>query len=634
MKLLRLPRLRSVFREDKKEKLELNLPMVRPEKLFLAIENITKEDLIMLISPLTPYFENKELVFTPESDSKICADLMQQTNPKRKDKSLKNSMLHIYASYASDLENLYYTVCRDETMTKGWRKILDMATVDSATLHTIFGREVKVSAPLTPNVPGLTECLFNPLRVVDPRVLGNPGDKDVPRMTQLSLYPATRRQLAQLFIKPEAVDPSVMSVLPAGANLAVESFEGNIPVDLAYLTALDLMNKGMAQGADTLTPARLKAIKKNFETPGFLPSDIGYPVDRVEMLTVAYSLIDRKAGSCIKTADFARAVFENIPRMISGVVFDIFLPAFKGFSKTWAVNDNVPDIIKLTTLLLMPATKGWMSLHNLRLRYLCHVLPGYDKVFYMPLFSPGSLSAHTLKRKSDDGKLSSRSFSIDWFGEVTFPFIVHWIKFLCALGMVDIAVDRAQLDNPDDPLEAMRYIKVNALGKYAFGLEKRYVSPVMDLDRMLEIDDRNGIITVLKDKCPYLPYLKQITEPIADRRFRITPRTMLMNAPCRKAAELTLSSLGNIIDLPRYPNLKAAVDEALKRSCCSEPVKGEYRIIKIKPDIPGLVSFIAGEPQIRKECFLGENGMILVPQKFVDTFTEICRSNGYLLAEE
>ena len=87
MKLLRLPRLRSVFREDKKEKLELNLPMVRPEKLFLAIENIAKEDLIMLISPLTPYFENKELVFTPESDSKICADLMQQTNPKRKDKS-------------------------------------------------------------------------------------------------------------------------------------------------------------------------------------------------------------------------------------------------------------------------------------------------------------------------------------------------------------------------------------------------------------------------------------------------------------------------------------------------------------------------------------------------------------------
>lgn len=634
MKLLRLPRLRSVFREEKKEKIELDLPPVKPNKVFCGIEDVLKDDLVKMVTPLIPYLEGKELVFTKESDPQACESMTMLLDTKQRSKLLKDNLLHIYASYGTDLENLYYTVCRDETMTKGWRKIIDMAVVDAPALAGIFGRRVVTSPATGLNEPGLAECLFNPLKVMDRRVWGGDSDKGGNAMRHFSIYPATRRRLAQLFIKPEAVEPSVMSVLPAGINLAVENFEGNIPGDLAYLSALDMTGRSVVQPTVSQTAVRIKSIRKGFDTPGFLPTAIEYPVDRVEMLSMAYSMISKKDGALIKVADFAMTAMERIPRMISGAAFNMFLPAFKGFTKTWAVNDNVPDILKMLTTLLMPATKGWMSLHNLKLRYLCYETPGCDKSFYFPLFNTGTLYGHTLKRKSEASKYYSRSPGIDWFGEVTFPFIVHWIRFLCALGMVEIAVDRSQLDNADDPLEAMRYVKYTALGKYALGLEKRYVSPVMDLERMMDIDDRSGIITVMSANCPYLMFLRQISEPIGGNRLRITPRTLLMNSSGEKAARQKIANLGNIINLSRLPNIRASVDEALIRCSSTEPVAEKYSILKIKSGIPGLVSFIAGNPQIRSNCILCERGMILVPKAFTDTFTEICRNNGYLLAEE
>ncbi|MDE6337010.1 MAG: hypothetical protein K2L34_10625, partial [Muribaculaceae bacterium] len=220
---------------------------------------------------------------------------------------------------------------------------------------------------------------------------------------------------------------------------------------------------------------------------------------------------------------------------------------------------------------------------------------------------------------------------IDWFEDIGYKFALHWIKYLCALGMVEIAMDGDVKDVDSDPLEGMRFVRLTALGRYAYGIDKEYAPATADDFGGVEFDSINGIITLANADSPYSMFLSTVAKQISPIRFKISVESLMKG--CRKRSELEnrIVSLKSVINTDKEPALLAIVKEALSHTECAER-EGGYSLLKLKRNIPGLVELIATNKDLRNMTLLTANrSMVLVKTVNLEKFYSICAANGYLM---
>ncbi|MDE5807706.1 MAG: hypothetical protein K2H76_06270 [Muribaculaceae bacterium] len=587
---------------------------------------------------LREYFRTRTFEFAEVESKAVASSFRAFVTSTRQPSLLKEEYANIYVSLESDLRNIYNLAKGDERLMAAWKILLTSVEVSSQTIGTILGRELKIGRPTYWTYDYRPEVLFSPASVIDSHTSYYNHNRSHTRVYSLSLYPSIRKGLVELFYGNSFLTPEVLKTLPESGSYLIEDFEGGIAQELSFLSGL-AMTGSIASASGVVTAARLKSIKKQWEFRNYCSPFPEKDIDRMEQILNAYYLFHsagkkRKEDGLSSPDKFGNFVLNIFPTQLTGTRLTSFLPAFKGFTKSWAGDVNTKVFTTIVTELLLPSANGWMSMSNLKMRYLCAPLVRkWSADNYNTLFTSSARGKHTLQRRDDSGaSLAFLLQPIDWFNEIDFPFLISWIRFLCGAGLIALAIKKGweNDESQEKALQGIDYIRMTPLGKYVFGFDKKYEVKRASFTSDIEVDARNGILTINSSGSPYAIFLSQICEPISSTRFHLTAKGLIKGCDNVEIVRNRISNLESLLDKKDKESLKHIFEEVERRVNCKVPIDKEYMLLKLSPNLPALVELIMNNKTIRSKVVLAEQSMLMVEKTFYPRFKQICQENGFL----
>lgn len=615
--------------------IELTLRDFNVARRGTEFNRLNKDQQQLLLDPLAKFLKNYQVVGDTSSSETVVRKMNILARPATK-KLLKDDLALLYLSLRDDYRNFYEIAAKDEKVMRMWKLLITSHVVTAQEVREVLGRPLVVSGYGYWSLYTFAEAMFAPLNVrIFDRYAFHYSNYEASDFS-VSLPLGARYALAKLFFGEKALEPKLRETLPEHENLVVENFEDSIPADMIYLSGLTMTKTDRTYSP--VTAGGLNSLKKSFSTRNFVPDGQKFPVDRIEMLSNAYGLFDyatdrkKREMDSRSPAAFAKFVVEKLPLYIHTKTFGMLLPGFKSFTSSWSVQTNIVEVSNIVKDLLTPAAYEWMALDNLSLRYLCAENGKRYSKDFVPLFTGENRRRNTLKRKNGSQLVDpNNSGGFDWYNEIDFPFILHWIKLLCALGLLEIALNKEEPDDMDQ-LEGMRYVRLTALGRYAFGIDKEYTrSAEEDSIFKLDVDDRQKIITVISENCPFLPFLSQVSDKISSRRFHLTPESLMKGCMSSTVLKERVDNLKKLLNLNDYPGLTAVVEEALKRAECACSVTSSFSVLKLSPGLDGLIKLISQNSHFSGNVFFAEGGYLLVMRHFLPELKKECLKKGYII---
>lgn len=537
----------------------------------------------------------------------------------------------LYNSFDATMTNVVAVAKADKRYEDAWRRLITNLEVSSIDIKKQLGREIKVASGYNWHYSNFAELLFSPLNVIDLKETYSRDYRDYHRYGQLTMDVTTRIKLCDLFFGKEMRQPHLSKTLPKEKRLTVEDFEHETATDILTLEGVAL-NGSLLSGNGSISAVAVKKVKAQTTISDFSVSPGQWPLDRVELLCLTYFTLlssqnDERSGIDIKK--LAKFTVESMPRYIIGPMFSSFLPDMQGFSKSWTAGAYTSRVAGAVGHILSEAKDQWLSLDNFRMQLLCCPIEGETNYRYLRLFDDNGRRKGKPVRKADKEKGIGQPASIDWGEEIGMKFAVHWIKYLCAMGLVEIAMDPDPTGQEGDLMEGMRYARLTQLGRYALLIDTDYKPKAHEGDMGVEFDAQNSILTIDR-KSPYQMFLDRIATRISPTRFRISSETLLKG--CRNASELDqrTSSLQTIIDPDKEPAIKAIIEDAKRHTYCATR-DGGYSLLRIRPDLPGLREMILTNKELREMTILAGPTMALVKTHKMERFNAICASYGYLM---
>lgn len=616
-----------VEKKNSNSPLYLTLKKVLQKNIGRDLSNITRENLRILVQGLNNYVKDYKVLGTVDSDNKLVEIINNLSKSYYVNQLTREKLLELYLAFISYPSNIHSLAMRDKDLEAAWKFILTNGDFTLNDIKMVSGKKIEYVVASYWSASYRFEPAFGPLKVSG--YASNYGIGVTNLIFSLPIH--DRINMLKWFYGEDILNPKILENLPEDKSFVVENFEPSIGTDLAYLKGLAMT--GNLEFERVLSASQLNKLKKLFKTKEYLPGLSKNSLDRIELLANAYSLYWRMwKGKLNKYADnpayFAKYLISDFPKEIYSSRFQIFLPEYKGFTKSWAENSNVRAMTEIVPGLLKGAEKGWMSLENLKLRYLCSSSSKID-IFYVQLFGHDSKQRNGLKRKDETVTVSFEPK--DWLDEINFPFILNWIKFLCGAGLLEIARLEKEELKKDDPLEGMRFVRLTQLGRYAFGFDKEYILPPVDTSGMLEIDDKNKIIRVLSDNCPYTMFLQQVSEQIGPTRYHLNADSFLANCESVERANGRIDTLKTLVNLHDYPGFKELIADVAKRLNFAEYQKEDFMVYKLREDLPGLQKMLMNDKEIRENVILAERGHFLFRRSFLERFKTLCSRHGYIL---
>ncbi|MDE6793932.1 MAG: hypothetical protein K2J63_01345 [Muribaculaceae bacterium] len=613
----------------------ITLPSVTKKDSYSALNKLLKDELYSLNESLSKLIRKDKVTLSPLSSKSTKGLFTAMASEVTMRSLLKDQLITIYTSYSSEILNVPAVAAIDKKIEKFWKTMLQTYELSLVQVVGILGREITVKHYYGWGSNFLPEVLFFPLEVTyyAPSYYYYDSSNRKDRI-YFQLSTRYRRLLNDYFFGPGASTAHLYKNLPADKNLKIENFELQIATDLVTLAGLAL-NGSLLNSNGSISGAVVKRIKKQSKMREFIPTLDEWPLDRVELLSFTYFFElkkEGKKGRDISVTRFIQFATDTLPELLSATQFNSFFPAFQGFTKTWAEKSYAKELASVVKSLLLPAQEEWMDMDNFRLRFLS--ADCVEELSIFKLFRFNDIEKNNLRRRSEkenNDNDSKAKEKIDWFEDIGYRFALHWIKYLCALGMVEIAMDGDVKDVDSDPLEGMRFVKLTALGRYAYGIDKEYTPATADDFGGVEFDSINGIITLANADSPYSMFLSTVAKQISPIRFKISVESLMKG--CRKRSELEnrIVSLKSVINTDKEPALLAIVKEALTHTECAER-EGGYSLLKLKRNIPGLVELIATNKDLRNMTLLTANrSMVLVKTVNLEKFYSICAANGYLM---
>ena len=595
---------------------------------------LSEEELRNLLSPTAKLLKDRILTFTPASHKKLIELFNKMTTLQGFKKLKKEDLAVIYLSLVQNNDNIFLLASLDEKIIEAWKNIVEKESLTVSTISNILRRKLEVTTMTSWPYNIFIEPAFYPLKVVDGGYYYFYSNDSFDYT--LALLPEDRENIAKMIYGEDALKEVVCKELPKDEDLTIENFETDVARDLLFLRGIALSEEIDSSGP--VKGVKLKKIKKTFQTSEFPSSLQQWPVDRIEMLVNSYFFFYDYAyrkGIEEKTTDlktFAKFIVANEPYYLSGTRLGMLLPAFKGITKSWASDANSVAMTTLALRLILGGANGWSSLNNLYLRFMTSRVENSSKQSRHFLFGSDARRKHTLKRLNDEHLNSGQHRgSIRWSTEIDFPFILHWLKLLCATGLWEIAEVSPEKASASDPLEGMRYVRLTALGRYAFGFDKEYTSPKVKIDSGIDVDDTNCILTVDSLNCPYLFFLQQISTPISPTRFRLSPESFMKDCDDEDKVKTRIENLKSIIDIGKYPGLRKLLAEVETRMDAAYVIHTDYAVYKLKGELKGLIDFLTTVPEIRENIILAENGIFMVKRLFVPRLRLLCSRRGYII---
>lgn len=585
---------------------------------------------ISLIAPFAKLVKDELLSASPLSSMKMKAAMRDIRNGV----ALKESLLtQIYDSFGGDLRNILAVAKADKRYDEAWKCLITSLEVSTMELIHQLGREPRVEYGYGWYYSILPEILFYPVTITDIWEFYSPENRNRSKHASFSLNATIRQTLTDLFFGKDFRRPHISQHLPKEQHLKIENFEQGIPTELLVLEGVAL-NGSMLSDNGSISAAAVKKVKKQTNINSFAEIPGQWILDRVEMLCLTYFtfLAKKPTQTGIDIRQLANFAIDEMPKMIVGPMFNTFIPDMQGFTRNWTIMSYVPSVVRTVHGLLMEAKKGWMSLDNFSTQLLCSDFEGPGNYIYLNLFKKSEREKAKLIRRPDKepaGDPKQPIMPINWFEEVGLKFAVHWVKYLCALGVVEIAMADDPKEIQNDPMEGMRYVRLTALGRYAFHIDSDYTPKAAEKNSDVEFDAKNCIITV-DAKSPFQMFLANVAKKISQTRFSISANTLI--AGCKNKAELEqrINKLNTIIDPNKQPAMQKIIEEAMKHTDCAVR-EGGYSLIRLRSDLPGLRDAILTNKELRELTILAGPTLALVKTHKMERFFELCAAYGYLM---
>lgn len=609
----------------------LTLMNVSVKEAGRSLSSLYSEKRRALLEPFAEMVREGQLSASPISSNKMKEFLRELRKTTGLDLISETGQTQLYNAFAGELTNVLAVARADKRYEEAWKRLITTLEVSTMSIGQQLGREVRVATAYSWHSNIFPELLFSPLTVTDIWERFSREKRSYTLHGVLSMTAEVRKVLSDLFFGIMARIPLLTESLPEGRNLKTEVFEQATATDLMTLEGVAL-NGSLLSANGSISAVAVKKVKAKTGLSDFnFPADGMWPLDRVELLCLTYFTLlgTKKDKSPIDIKQLALFAVEEMPRMIIGPMFSSFLPRLQGFTKTWTANSYASRITGAVKHILTLSMRCWLGLENFRMQLLCSEIEGNHNFIYLNLFSFQDREKAKLQRKADKEKGIEQPREIEWFEEIGFKFAVHWIKYLCALGIVEIAYDPDAKETENDPMEGMRYVRLTPLGLYAFRMETDYTPKAPEGSLDIDFDARNRILTIDANS-PFQMFLDRITKRISPTRFHISVESLLKG--CTNADQLTqrIDNLRTIIDPKKEPALQAIIDEAKRHTYCAAR-EGGYSLLRLRPDLPGLREAILTNKELREMTILAGPTLALVKTHKLDRFNAICAAYGFLM---
>ena len=593
------------------------------------LNNLDKESIKLLIAPVRRVLKSKMTILSPESEPEFRPLYDALLDATLYNRLHKEDIVRLYLALGSNIDNILAISLADPHILNTWRLLATSGEVTSHSIHAVLGHKMGVAT--TNHWSRRQPTCELPFFWVTP-LPSNPYDCwNSPKASYTyTLHSDLRRRLLPHLFSADITSPILTDTIPP--HLTVENFRHSVGKSLAYIASM------AASGVKTNTKGLLSAtaLRTFRDSTGFKDftnlRHEKYPLSRLELFVFAYfqyAVNRHKDTGADNAGEFARYALNQLPQQIISTQFAYFLPAFHGFTKHWTQDSLVVPFLKEINSILSCCADRWMSLSNLDMLILCHES---DEFADEPILFNGESRFKSRLTRLSDADADTRPGDILWSEEVDIPFVLHWIRFLCAIGVLEIASDFSgdPADSDPEKTEYMRYIRMTDLGRYAFGYSDTYADIDSETMHRIDFDGRNGIITLESNNDPRSFLFESLADRISPTRFRITPKSLLRGCDSAFILGRRIHSLRNTLSLEIMYEMRDVIDEALRRAQAGERSARRFCMIKLRSDLPDLIRDITGNPDLRKHCILGEGGTLFVKESRLDNVRAMLQSMGYL----
>lgn len=597
----------------------------RSDQIETYLNQFGKTNLVDILSDVIRALRKCDVVYDNRC-SPECKSILETIKSKNNVSFKKAELVKLYACFAADIRNIKAVAdAAMPEMNELWKVGILQTSVSKQEIKKILRRDVKAVKTNSWNPKFATEVMTAPFEIESNYYFYSWRDIDI---DNLFLPQCERKEAADLFIGPEINNPPLLKELPEGLY-RVENFAQYIDTDIMFLMGIHYSNE-LKSSTGSITQSRINMVSKKLKSPDFTYNCGNHTLDRKAMLILAFAKFveSEQPDQHSSVKDFALFVANNFGQSLVSTDFQIMLPYYKGFTKTFSGYNRANQINKLIVKLLAPAGDGWLDMKDFICRYLCNDNLISKNSAYTGLFNPSDFKRFAKLRKADSSASSTSHISADLWSDITRPYIVHYIKLLCGVGILEIAVDPNAPES--DAMEGIRYVRLAPLGRYAYGLTDEYKGASLNIKDNFDLDQDALIVTVLDKDSPYILFLEQIGRKIGSNRFHVTAKSIVSRSNNKIEAQNYLENFQRIV-CPEPKGIWAEmIAEAQKRIAPNLPISDNYMLERLDTKVPGLSDLILNNAEIRKNIIIAQDGYLLIKRTFVDKFKFMLKSAGYM----
>lgn len=585
-----------------------------------------KKDLEKSMDTVYKMLKCAEVEYSEDSENSIIS--MMNKMLKNKPSSLyKDDLLLLMSSLCSHFRNLKQLVMLDKTGSwlKLWTLLASTTGVDLSEAKKILGHSLDIYTTSGWNPRYMSDALIAPasFSYSEKKSRSYHYYGDLP--DQIFIPQAIRTSAVTVFCGENLISPNVSAEIHG--SFAIADYEKYLFDDCIYLSGLRSCN-AITSATGAITATKVKSISAKLTSPDFPDVNMEYPVHRKNLLILSYARCSQDSSQDVEidAGTLVKYIANSFGRDLVSSDYSIMLPKFKGFTKNLTEYSRAFSISRLVDKLIANSSQGWLDMQNFPIRYLCNDNIITVNAAFSFLFNLNDYNRYSLRFESQPAY--ERAIDVSLWEDITLPYIIHYIKLLCAVGMIQIAYDP---DSVDDEMEGIRFIRMTKLGRYAYGFDKNYEFRQESTVEQFELEKDTLLITVLNPNSPYIIFLEQFGKRISNNRFHISATEIVRKAVSKEQVKQWVENFKKIICPNPQGVWKEMLEEVDRRLEAGKIMNSMFSVVHIDTNVPGIVQFISGDPDIRTNVILAQRGYLLVYNNFLPDFITKLKKAGFML---
>jgi hypothetical protein len=224
-----------------------------------------------------------------------------------------------------------------------------------------------------------------------------------------------------------------------------------------------------------------------------------------------------------------------------------------------------------------------------------------------------------------------RVFDTNVIDRLVRPLFDGLIFMLASAGLAEIAYDDVEKFMPSY-FSGLCAFRLTSLCRYELGLDNDYVKSRGKEDYGIELEENILIIKVKNDDVPGIGFIRSISTPATEFRYRVTVKTFLKG--CKNAQE-AISNVDTFLNLAKdgIPQIWIDFLDDIRRKCV--PMKllnsNDYFIYEVPGDNKELLKIFVTDSTLLRICHRATGNLVLVKNEDIAKFKVALANYGYSL---